>query len=168
MIILCKNFFGLSLISFCDVEAPDETNETNSEEELEEPECSTDCECKKGHMCIHHKCKSRSCKLDSDCHKYGLVENLFITALIFDCLINSQKYKMKIIVMLMSLTACSATTQQASVDLGVPIRSTKPNTASVGCTNIANRLTKEISANALGNLRSHLYSMVSFLLIELI
>ena len=48
-----------------------DTEEAFEHETISEPECNSDCECKKGFMCIHHQCKSRECKLDADCHQYG-------------------------------------------------------------------------------------------------
>ena len=38
---------------------------------ITKPECNSDCECQGGFMCIKHQCKSRSCRSDGDCHRYG-------------------------------------------------------------------------------------------------
>ena len=71
----CWKLHLSSSLLFINSETPDKTVETRNNSE---PECNSDCECKRGFMCIHHQCKSRSCRMDSDCHKYGLVSYISI------------------------------------------------------------------------------------------
>ena len=136
-----------SLILFINSEKPDEIVESKNNSE---PECNSDCECKKGFMCIHHQCKSRSCRMDSDCHKYGLVS--YISIVIPAIWKIKIKSLLKLIILFIPLTECSVITQLVSADLDVPILNSQRNTVSVGYINTARKRMKEVSANAQGSL----------------